>query len=288
MSKSAVHLERMAINKREPYFHNPGKAPTYMHVSQRDIDKYELPMAPAVTKELPNPELAGVAYYNGNPDYYMLKRPAGMPGVVLSEQEKEQMHERLEYCGRGRNRLPTVGWQWCEKRVREQRTVTEEDIGDLAEHRAKYRRYVHDAPNEVGTQTDEPLKMYSLSRSSNAPGTYDTYVGAVVVARNEDEAKFVHPHHGYPDPSTDEKPWWDYGSRWGGSVLHTTRQEEYEEETMAKYRKNKEEPPEPCPPHFLGRHTDWPHPAYVRATFVCDYYGPEKTGYIVSSDFWPG
>ena len=57
---------------------------------------------------------------------------------------------------------------------------------------------------------------------------------------------------------------------------------------MAKYRKNKDEDPPECPAHYLGRHTDWPHPAYVRATYVCDYYGKEKPGYIVSSDFWPG
>lgn len=283
-----LYVEHLALNKRKPYYHHPGKAPTYMHLPQKDLDKYELPMAPAAVKEHPDPAVQDERYYSGHPDYYKPKRPAGMPAVALSEQEKEEMHNRLEYCGRGRNRLPAVGWQWCEERVKRPRTMTEDDLADLAEARSKYQRYKHDAPRTIGTQTDEPLKMYSICRSPNAPGTYDTFVGAVVVARNEDEAKFIHPSYGYPDPSTNEKPWWEYGGRWGSSIEFTTRQEAYDEETMARYRKNKDEPPEPCPPHFLGRHTDWPHPAYVRATLVCDYYGAEKAGFIVSSDFWPG
>lgn len=184
-------------------------------------------------------------------------------------------------------RMPTSGIFWHNRRCADPRTVTEEDLAQLKEDRAKHARDA--GPNQMWckdaeTQTDEPLKMYSLRRSENAPGTYDTYVGAVVIARNEDEAKFIHPSQGYPDPKSTDKPWWEYGGRHGEDSQFETRQQSYDASTSAKYMS---EPPE-CPPHYLGRFSDWPHPAYVRANYVCDYYGSEKHGYIVASDFWSG
>ena len=267
MPKDVIHLERMAINKarrRDPYWRRPHGEP-----------KPEIDPAPPLEKRMQPCDM-----------YHHFKDLPSAPNAIKRTFSMESTIRR------GITRMPAAGHVWHTRRCEEARTVTEEDLAQFKEDRAKHARDWNgdDVPwcKDAETQTDEALKMYSLSRSPNAPSTYDTYAGAVVVARNEDEAKFIHPSYGYPDPKTKDRPWWEWGGRWGEQHGFETRQEAYDEETMAKYRENKEEDPPECPPHFLGRHTDWPHPGYVRATYVCDYYGKEKSGYIVSNDFWPG
>lgn len=168
-------------------------------------------------------------------------------------------------------RMPTAGILWETRfRVTLQRTVTEDDLGDLKEDRAKYARdlpiHGEDWTQDQDTQTDEPLKMYELSRSPHAPPTWDTYEGAVVLAFNEDEAKFVHPRLGCPAIEDGRAPWWEAGS---ADCLFSSEHGEQRSFSPSEYER-------------------WCHPAFVRVKYICDYYGPEKSGHIVSSDFHPG
>lgn len=258
-----LYVEHLACNKRTPYYSPPGRVPTYMRVSQKDLNTYQLPMAPAVVKEHPDPTLQDKLYDSYSPDRYMPKRPKGMPAIELSDEEKVRMHELAYYCGTGPNRLPPCGWQWCEERLKRPRTVDEDDLGNLAEARAKHQRYEHDKPKDAETQTDEPLKMYRLTRSPHAVGDYDKYVSAVVIARNEDEAKFIHPSEGMPEFGSTKTPWWEQ-TPFGESELRT------------------------FPPVACGSFQEWIHPVYVRSTYICDYFGPEKAGHIVSNNFASG
>lgn len=214
--------------------------------------------------------------------YYSIRDRPAAPNAI-------KRTKAVEYtlC-RGLRRMPAEGCFWNQQRCDDSRTVTEDDLVDLKEARAKYARDWSGEPwcKDAGTQTDEPLKLYKLTRSENAPATYDNYTDAVVVARNDDEAKFIHPGLGPYNFTGSEKPWWEWGGRLGASssdAEFSTRQEAYSHDISMPSQQ------EECPPHYLGPNcSDWPHPAYVRAVYFCDYYGTEKAGHIVSSSYWSG
>ena len=259
-----LHVERMAVNKArlagDPYWRR-----------RVDDPAPKIDPAPPLEKRVHPHKM----YYS------MDDRPTARNAI----QRTKAMHRTLS---RAERRLPSMGLFWNQQRCADPRSVTEDDLADLKDARAKQARDWSEGPwcKDAGTQTDEPLKLYKLSRSENAPATYDTYTNAIVIARNEDEAKFIHPRTGDHDFTSPDKPWWEWGGgRWGTSSTCTefsTRQEAYDRDISMLSQQE-------CPPHYLGPHcSDWPHPAYVRAAHLSDYYGDEKAGCVASSSYWAG
>ena len=197
-----------------------------------------------------------------------------MPFPHLNDDETEAMKERL-YCAA--QHLPDPGWRWVEERLKHPRTVTEDDLGNLLIKRAKCRRD-ESITNDANTQTEPSLKLYRISRSPQAPPWYDEYDSAVVVANDEDDAKFIHPRHGAHDNQQGGPTWYDSQSCYDDNPF-MTRQEQWEHHTHKKT---------PVPNWWLSRHPEWIHPAYVRAEFICDYNGPLGAGAVISSSFNAG
>ena len=235
-----IHVEHMAVNRvllREPYWRR----------KRRDAAP-RIDPAPLPEKRVHQHDML---YHNGD-------RPHAHDAIKRTKRMRESLL-------RAEEDMPQAGFFWHRQRCDDPRTVTEEDLADLKDARAKHARdWGHATDNwrapepwckDAETQTEEPLKMYSLERSKNAPSHDDAYTGAVVIARNEDEAKFIHPGSYYKG-----KAWWH------------DRDENFEET------------PEVTPVEV----NEWVYPAYVRSTHVCDYYGPEKQGYVVSSSYWMG
>lgn len=270
----SLYVEHLARNRRRDPFEEIISRPSREQLRKRKVDPAP-PLRAAHTF---------IDYSMGYTEsFYKPKRPRSMPRVQLDDAARDQMEETIRAIPTGHAPMPVPGWRWVEKRLTEVRTVTEDDLGELKRLRAEHARDAANPCKDAATQTDEPLSIYEITRSPNAPATYDTYVSAMVVARNEDEAKYIHPRHECFDPAMGGTPWWVYD----GDVFKT-RQEAYDDATHAAYRYDQPEARPPCPPHWLGRHSDWVHPGYVRAERVSCYDGKLKAGSVLHSSFWDG
>ena len=277
-----LHVEQLALNQREVEYLHDGK-PTYCsRLHWAEVQARPLEVGPPPSPRKPDPALVNAKYYMEDTGYYFPTRPASMPGASMPNDWRQP------YNGK----MPAPGWQWTEKRLKHARTVTEEDLADLRDHRAKYGRYAIDKveTKEMGVQTDEPLYLWRISRKKVCGGGYDNYLDAMVVAANEGEARLLHPggdnYQTFFDSDDNEVPWWQWAHH------GKTRQEEWEEavESRCRWRDIRGDFVKGTPPPgwWLGGHDDWVHPAFVEVTLVSSYDGDEPAGTILHSSFLDG